>query len=34
MGGYAALSEPVMRWPRNCKRPASEAIAVPHIPIR
>ena len=30
----AILSEPVMRWPRSCSRPASEAMAVPQMPMR
>ena len=34
MGGYAAASEPVMRYPLNCNMPASDAIAEPQIPIR
>ncbi len=34
MGGYAAWSEPVTRWPSCCSKPASDAMAVPQIPIR
>ena len=34
IGGYEAASDPVTRNPRCCSIPASEAIAVPQIPIR
>ena len=34
IGGYTFSSEPVTRCPRACSIPASEAIAVPQIPIR
>ena len=34
MGGYAAASEPVTRKPRCFSIPASEAMAVPQIPIK
>ena len=34
IGGYAAASDPVTRNPRCCSIPASEAIAVPQMPIR
>jgi hypothetical protein len=34
MGGYDAASEPVTRKPRSCSMPASEAIAVPQMPMR
>src|SRR5438445_13603305 len=34
IGGYAAASEPVTLNPRCFSRPASDAMAVPQIPIR
>src|ERR1700761_8821289 len=34
IGGYAAASDPVTVCPWSCSIPASEAIAVPQIPIR
>ncbi len=34
IGGYAAASEPVTRNPRCCSMPASDAMAVPQIPIK
>ena len=34
IGGYDAASEPVTRKPRSCSIPASDAIAVPQIPMR
>src|SRR5438309_5221723 len=33
MGGYAALSDPVTLKPRCLSRPASDAMAVPQIPM-
>ncbi len=34
IGGYAAASEPVTVCPCSCSIPASDAIAVPQMPIR
>src|SRR5437762_8926669 len=34
IGGYAAASEPVTRKPRSASIPASDAMAVPQMPMR
>ena len=34
IGGYAAASDPVTRNPRVFNIPASDAMAVPQIPIK
>jgi hypothetical protein len=34
MGGYTFSSEPVTVWPAARSSPASEAMAVPAMPIR